>query len=82
MVVAGDFDAMPDSASIRFWAGRQSLDGTSVCYRDAWKLRHPGAPRPTFSSENPLRSDRWPGDLDRRIDSIFVRTTDHGPITT
>ena len=30
VVLAGDFDASPDSASIRFWTGRQSLDGTSV----------------------------------------------------
>jgi endonuclease/exonuclease/phosphatase family metal-dependent hydrolase len=79
VVVAGDFDAMPDSASVRFWAGRQSLDATSVCYRDAWELRHPGVPGPTFSSENPLRSEGWPGDLDRRIDYIFVRANDRGP---
>lgn len=79
VVVAGDFDAMPDSASVRFWAGRQSLDGTSVCYRDAWELIHAGCPGPTFSAENGLRSEGWGGDLSRRIDYIFVRTTDSGP---
>ena len=31
VVVAGDLDADPDAASIRFWTGRQSLEGTSVC---------------------------------------------------
>jgi len=30
--------------SIRFWTGRQSLEGVSVCYRDAWASAHPGAP--------------------------------------
>src|SRR5918993_861553 len=37
VVVAGDFDATPDSASLRFWRGRQGLGDTSVCYRDAWE---------------------------------------------
>jgi endonuclease/exonuclease/phosphatase family metal-dependent hydrolase len=35
VVLAGDFDDAPDAASIRFWTGRQSLDGHSVAYRDA-----------------------------------------------
>jgi endonuclease/exonuclease/phosphatase family metal-dependent hydrolase len=56
------------------------MDGTSVCYRDAWELRHPGELGPTFVAANPLRSHRWPMDLDRRIDYIFVRCTDHGPM--
>src|SRR2546421_50696 len=34
VVIAGDFDAGPTAASIRFWTGRQSLGGMSVCYRD------------------------------------------------
>src|SRR4051812_1271804 len=36
-VVAGDLDAAPEAASMRFWTGRQSLGGTSVCYRDSWE---------------------------------------------
>jgi len=35
VVVVGDFDADPAATSVRFWTGRQSLDGVSVCYRDA-----------------------------------------------
>ena len=31
VVLAGDFDADPDAASVRFWSGRQSLGGMSVC---------------------------------------------------
>jgi endonuclease/exonuclease/phosphatase family metal-dependent hydrolase len=51
VVVAGDFDADPAAASVRFWTGRQSLDGVSVCYRDAWARVHPSAPAPTFTPD-------------------------------
>ncbi len=44
VIVAGDFDADPAAASIRFWTGRQSLNGHSVCYRDAWEAARPGEP--------------------------------------
>jgi endonuclease/exonuclease/phosphatase family metal-dependent hydrolase len=75
-VVVGDFDADPASASIRFWTGRQSLDDLSVCYRDAWELRHPGEPGQTFTPANPLVpvSD-WPF---QRIDYVLVGCSDHG----
>jgi hypothetical protein len=40
---------------VRFITGRQSLDGTSVCYR------HPGVRGETFSATNPLLADwDWP----------------------
>ena len=35
VVLLGDFDDTPDSASVRFFTGRQSLDQLSVAYRDA-----------------------------------------------
>jgi endonuclease/exonuclease/phosphatase family metal-dependent hydrolase len=73
VVVAGDLDADPAAASIRFWTGRQSLDGLSVCYRDAWESANPGEPGHTFTSENALMAANktdWPF---RRIDHIFVR---------
>lgn len=38
VVLAGDFDATPDAASMRFWRGRQSLDDWIVCYADQWSL--------------------------------------------
>jgi endonuclease/exonuclease/phosphatase family metal-dependent hydrolase len=81
VVLVGDQDAVPEATSIRFWCGRQSVDGLSVCYRDAWETVHPGEPGYTFSpSRNPLVNTRnWPGDLDRRIDYIFVGCRDHGP---
>ena len=80
VVLAGDFDATPDSASVRFWSGRQSLDGTSVCYRDAWESVHPGDPGHTFTPRNPLvASGEMPLELGRRIDYVMVRCGDHGP---
>jgi endonuclease/exonuclease/phosphatase family metal-dependent hydrolase len=80
VVVAGDMDAMPDAASIRFWRGVEPLDGTSVSYRDTWELIHGTEPGPTFApSESPLMTDEWQTDLDRRIDYVFVRCGRAGP---
>jgi endonuclease/exonuclease/phosphatase family metal-dependent hydrolase len=76
VVVAGDLDADPDAASIRFWTGRQSLGGASVCSRDAWESVHPGEPGHTVTSRNPLRSG--PPRPGRRIDYILVRCGQHG----
>lgn len=76
VVMAGDLDADPAAASVRFWTGRQSLDGTSVCYRDAWESAHPDEPGHTFTPDNPLVADwDWPF---RRIDYVFVRCGAHG----
>ena len=85
VVMVGDLDADPNSASIRFWSGRQSLDGTSVCYRDAWESTHPEDLGHTFTPLNPLVRDGvvkgmrpfrdWPF---RRIDYIFLRFGAHG----
>lgn len=80
VVLAGDFNAAPDSASVRFWTGRQSSDGTSVCYRDAWESVHPGEPGHTFSPLNPLvTGGEWSLELGRRIDYVMVRCNAHGP---
>jgi endonuclease/exonuclease/phosphatase family metal-dependent hydrolase len=77
VVLAADLDADPESSSARFWTGRQSLDGLSVCYRDAWESRHPDEPGHTFGvPENALVVDwDWPV---RRIDYVFVRCGEHG----
>jgi len=80
VVLAGDFDDTPDSSSIRFWTGRQSLDGTSVAYRDAWEALHPEDPGHTFTPENPLvRAGQMPLEIGRRIDYVMVRCGTHGP---
>jgi endonuclease/exonuclease/phosphatase family metal-dependent hydrolase len=82
VVLAGDLDATPEAASVRFWRGRQSLGGMSVCYRDAWGSTHPGEPGHTFTAENPLvTAENWDWELEpgRRIDYVMGRCTDHGP---
>jgi endonuclease/exonuclease/phosphatase family metal-dependent hydrolase len=82
VVLAGDFDATPDAASVRFWRGLQSLGDTSVCYRDAWVSVHPGKPGHTFTARNPLvtaENDDWALELGRRIDYVMVRCVEHGP---
>jgi endonuclease/exonuclease/phosphatase family metal-dependent hydrolase len=76
VVLTADLDADPETASVRFWSGRQALNGTSVCYRDAWESAHPDDPGHTFTPANPLVVDwDWPF---RRIDYIFVRCGEHG----
>ncbi|MGN9837938.1 endonuclease/exonuclease/phosphatase family protein [Nonomuraea sp. H19] len=80
VVVAGDFDAPPEEASIRFWSGLQSLQGMSVAYRDVWQWAHPHDPGHTFTPVNPLvKSGNWPLEAGRRIDYLFVRCRGNGP---
>jgi endonuclease/exonuclease/phosphatase family metal-dependent hydrolase len=83
VIVAGDLNAGPDASSIRYWTGAQSLNGGSVCYRDAWATRHPGEAGHTFTTDNTLTATaeggEWELELGRRIDYILVRCNDHGP---
>jgi endonuclease/exonuclease/phosphatase family metal-dependent hydrolase len=79
-VLLGDFNDTPDSSSLRFWTGRQSLEGFCVAYQDAWEAVHPGSAGHTFSPENPLVSaGQMPLEVGRRIDYILVRSGNHGP---
>lgn len=80
VVVVGDFDATPDSASVRFWTGRQSLKGMSVSYHDAWEWLCPNDPGHTFTPDNPLvaRGDMFSA-AGRRIDYVMVRGRNFGP---
>jgi endonuclease/exonuclease/phosphatase family metal-dependent hydrolase len=79
-VLLGDLDATPDAASIRFLTGRQSLEGVSVSYHDAWETVHPGEPGHTFTPANPLvAAGDMPLVQPRRIDYVLVRGTSHGP---
>jgi endonuclease/exonuclease/phosphatase family metal-dependent hydrolase len=68
-VVAGDFNAEPDSSAIRYLSGLASLDGASVYLQDAWRLAGDGGPGITWSNRNPHAAlDQEP---DRRIDYVF-----------
>jgi endonuclease/exonuclease/phosphatase family metal-dependent hydrolase len=82
-ILAGDLNARPESAGLRFLLGLQSLDGMSVCYRDAWEAAHPGEPGHTFTPENPTmppgETGDWALEPGRRIDYVLVRCSDHGP---
>jgi endonuclease/exonuclease/phosphatase family metal-dependent hydrolase len=81
VLLLGDLDAGPDTASIRFLTGRQSLDGTSVRYEDAWEAVHPDEAGHTFSPRNPLvRAGEMPLERGRRIDHVMVRSGPHGPL--
>jgi endonuclease/exonuclease/phosphatase family metal-dependent hydrolase len=80
VVVGGDFNATPDTASMRVFTGRQSLDGFSTAYRDCWESVHGGESGWTFEPANPLSAVDEPGlDRGRRIDYLLVRCGDHGP---
>jgi len=68
-IVVGDFNAEPESAEIRYVTGRQSRDGRSVCFVDAWE-RAGGGDGITWSNRNP--GARIECEPDRRIDYVFV----------
>jgi endonuclease/exonuclease/phosphatase family metal-dependent hydrolase len=75
-IIAGDFNATPDAASIRYLTGQQSIGGRSVHYHDAWAVAGQG-PGFTWDIDNPnARSEmdaiiRQPRHR-RRIDYVFV----------
>ena len=81
VVLAGDLDAVPEASSIRFLRGLQSLDGTSVSYRDAWETMRPHELGHTFSLRNPLLLEESDvrQERSRRIDYVFVRADENGP---
>jgi endonuclease/exonuclease/phosphatase family metal-dependent hydrolase len=80
VIVGGDFNATPDTASMWFWTGRRSLDGTSTAYRDCWESVHGTEPGLTFEPGNPLSAVDEPSlDRGRRIDYLLIRCGDHGP---
>jgi endonuclease/exonuclease/phosphatase family metal-dependent hydrolase len=82
-IMAGDFNAGPDTASIRYLAGQQSLGGRSVQYHDAWAVAGDG-PGHTWTADNPNAVQdigqivRQPQHR-RRLDYIFVGGRDAHP---
>jgi endonuclease/exonuclease/phosphatase family metal-dependent hydrolase len=80
VVLGGDFNAEPQTSSMRFFTGRTSLHGISTAYRDAWESVHGDAPGHTLDPGNPLREIDEPGERQgRRVDYVLVRCGDHGP---
>lgn len=78
-LLAGDFNAGPDAACIRYLTGRQSLQGRSAHYHDAWEVAHHGSPTPgdTWTADNPAAAAeidavvRQPHHR-RRLDYVFI----------
>jgi endonuclease/exonuclease/phosphatase family metal-dependent hydrolase len=69
-ILAGDFNAEPDSTEIRFLTGSATLGGRSVYYQDAWRVAGGRGPGLTWDNRNPYAfTVREP---DRRIDYVFV----------
>lgn len=71
VLLAGDFNASPQSRAVRFLCGLDSIDGRGTFFRDAWARRHPSDEGFTWSAGNP-NAVRWI-EQNRRIDYIFVR---------
>ena len=69
-VIAGDLNAEPDSAEIRFLLGLQSLEGRSALFYDAWRVAGDGGPGFTWSNRNPYA--RVAIEPDRRIDYLLA----------
>jgi endonuclease/exonuclease/phosphatase family metal-dependent hydrolase len=82
-VIAGDFNATPDAASIRYLTGLQSLGGRSVKYHDAWEVAGEGQGY-TWSVDNPNAQSEIGGIVRqprhrRRVDYVFVGSWDAHP---
>lgn len=82
-IIAGDLNASPKSAGIRFLTGLQSLDGRSTHYHDAWAVAGGGTGF-TWTVANPLAAleiDQLIGQPRhrRRIDYIFVGSVHSHP---
>lgn len=80
-ILAGDFNADPDSDEMRFLRGLATIDDTSVYFADAWLVNAPASfadahdPGYTYDRRNSyaLRS-REPS---RRIDYVYARGASH-----
>ena len=71
VVVAGDFNADPDSDEIRMLTGRTDVPVPGLVFHDAWEMTgDPRASGATWSNDNPWAVPvLWPP---RRIDYIFT----------
>jgi len=69
-ILAGDFNASPDSDEIRMLTGRTAVAVPGLVFQDAWELAGDGGRGCTWVNANPwARADLEP---DRRIDYVFA----------
>jgi len=69
-LLAGDFNAEPESAEIRYVTGLQSLCGRSVSLLDAWRMGGDGGAGLTWANRNDYARPAL--EPDRRIDYVFA----------
>jgi endonuclease/exonuclease/phosphatase family metal-dependent hydrolase len=75
-IIAGDFNAAPEAASIRYLTGLQPVEGRSMYYHDAWAVAGDG-PGDTWTGGNPAARAEisqltgQPGHR-RRLDYVFT----------
>lgn len=69
-VLAGDFNADPDSDEVRFLCGLTAPGGRSTYFQDAWRVAGGGGPGWTWDNRDPWAAAEH--EPDRRIDYIFV----------
>jgi endonuclease/exonuclease/phosphatase family metal-dependent hydrolase len=82
-IIAGDFNAGPDAASIRYLSGLQSLGGHSVRYHDAWAVAGNGSGY-TWTVDNDAGREAieqivGQSEHRRRMDYVFVGSWDAHP---
>lgn len=70
-VLAGDFNAEPESDEIRYLRGLTGLGGECVFFTDCWAAAGAGSQGATFVRRNAYALDNR--EPDRRIDYVFVR---------
>jgi endonuclease/exonuclease/phosphatase family metal-dependent hydrolase len=69
LIVAGDFNADPDSDEIRMLTGRTTAPVPGLSFYDAWEVAGAPSPGHTWSNTNPWATQLlWPN---RRIDYVF-----------
>jgi endonuclease/exonuclease/phosphatase family metal-dependent hydrolase len=69
-VVAGDFNAEPDSTEMRYMTGLTSLGGQSVYFQDAWRVAGGSGPGWTWDNRNTFAAAEL--EPDRRIDYVLT----------
>ena len=69
-VLAGDFNADPESTEIRFLSGLASIGGHSTYWQDAWRVAGGAGVGLTWDNRNPFAAAEH--EPDRRIDYVFV----------
>ena len=72
VLLAGDFNAVPDADEMRFLRGRATLDGRRTYYQDAFAACNPDAAGYTWARDNPYTARLSWLEPDRRLDYILV----------